>query len=71
MSMQAVIQKQKTANMFKVFDTDGSGALDAQELTVLYKQNGVHVEESDIEKMYGDPKVKFTLEMFDQLPKQP
>lgn len=51
--------------MFKAFDTDGSGALDAQELTELYKQNGVNVQESDIQKMYGDPKVKFTLEMFE------
>lgn len=54
-----------TINLFEKFDADGSGALDADELTILYNENGVLVSEDDIKAMYGDENVKFTLEMFE------
>lgn len=35
-------------NLFHKFDADGSGALDVEELTVLYNQNGVMVNNKQI-----------------------
>ncbi len=51
-----------TKNLFDKFDFDHSGALDSQELTALYQRNDIDVTERDIQEMYGQKKVKFTLE---------
>lgn len=58
-----------TINLFEKFDADGSGALDSEELTALYNDMGVAVTEDEIKRLYGDENVKFTLEMFESLPK--
>jgi len=39
--------------------------LDAEELKILFNENGVMVSEDDIKALFGDAKVKFTLEMFE------
>ena len=56
-------------NLFDKFDADDSGALDAQELTTLYNQNGVMVTEDEIKKLYGNAPVIFTLQMFSEMTK--
>lgn len=65
-SLDELRQKLATINLFEKFDTDGSGALDAEELKILFNENGVMVSEDDIKALFGDAKVKFTLEMFEQ-----
>lgn len=62
-------QKLATINLFEKFDADGSGALDYQELAILYNENGVLVTESEIKKMYADENPLFTLAMFESITK--
>ena len=57
--------------MFETFDFDGSGALDAMELTALYNDNGVKVTEEEIKEMYSDEGVLFTLDMFEKMYQDP
>jgi Ca2+-binding EF-hand superfamily protein len=49
------------AYLFNKFDADGSGALDAAELTELYNQNGIMVTLDQVKKLYGSNNVEFTL----------
>lgn len=53
--------------MFEKFDTDGSGALDAQELMELYNENSIMVTEDEIHKLYGSNNINFTLQSFEQM----
>jgi len=39
--------------LFEKFDADGSGALDADELTILYNDQGITVTVDEIRKLYG------------------
>ncbi len=55
--------------MFAKFDADGSGALDSQELEILYNENGVMVTEKEIIDLYGVNPVLFTLDMFTSITK--
>jgi hypothetical protein len=52
-------------NLFKQFDTDGSGGLSANELAKLFSDNGVIVNREQIGKLYGNKKVIFTLNSFE------
>ena len=56
-------QKKQIEALFYKFDADGSGGLDAQELVELYNQNGVAVDETIINKLFGDD-INFTLDRF-------
>lgn len=48
--------------IFKKFDSDGSGALDLGELVDLFKQNKIHLDKEVVRQMFsGD---EFTLEKF-------
>ena len=49
--------------LFDKFDEDGSGALDARELSELYKANGVDVSIDMIKMLFGN-NVYLTLENF-------
>ena len=42
---EEIQQKIAQINLFEKFDADGSGALDSNELTHLYRENGVAVTE--------------------------
>ena len=64
-----VIKMIMPSNLFTKFDADGSGALDANELCELYDQLGVKVTVEQIQELYGDKNVMFSLEMFEKLPK--
>lgn len=68
-SQDELKQKFATINLFEKFDADGSGALDPQELTILYNENGVKVTEEEIGKLYDDDNVKFTLAAFESMSK--
>lgn len=60
-------QKIASINLFEKFDVDGSGALDSQELTALFNENGIVVTEAEIKRLYGSDNVKFTLDMFESM----
>lgn len=62
-------QKLATINLFEKFDADGSGALDAQELTTLYNEQGINISEEEIKKLYDDEGVLFTLPAFEEFSK--
>lgn len=47
-TIQELQQKMSIINLFEKFDADGSGALDYQELAVLYNDNGVPITEEEI-----------------------
>ena len=49
--------------LFDQFDSDGSGALDIEELTDLYRSNAVPVTVDQIEKLFGKDAL-FTLDEF-------
>lgn len=49
--------------LFDRFDEDGSGALDAREISELYKENDMDVSVEMIKKLFGDD-VYLTLENF-------
>jgi Ca2+-binding EF-hand superfamily protein len=68
-STDEIQQKLATINLFEKFDTDGSGALDVQELTVLYNDNGINVTEGEIKRLYDDENVMFTLPAFEDMSK--
>ena len=55
--------------MFEKFDADGSGALDPQELTILYNENGINVSEEEIKRLYDDENLLFTLAAFEEMNK--
>ena len=40
--------------LFKKFDEDGSGALDAGELYDLFQDNGVEIEKDKIKSMFNN-----------------
>jgi hypothetical protein len=48
------------------FDADGSGALDAGELTILFNQNGIAVDEEDIKRLFGSANISMTFEKFER-----
>lgn len=59
-----IAQNLRILNLFEVFDYDGSGALDPDELAPLYQQFGILIGEDEIALLYNDPNVKFTLDEF-------
>ena len=62
MSEQERKQDGIIAMIFAKFDTDGSGALDMEELVDLFKQNKIKLSRSTVKEMFqGD---EFTLEKF-------
>lgn len=69
MTDDEIQQKLATINLFTKFDFDGSGALDVQELTALYNENGIKVDEDDVKMLYADEKVLFTLDSFESMNK--
>ena len=62
---EEIAQKLATINLFEKFDADGSGALDVQELCILYNEQGIQVTEDEIRALYDDDKVLFTLNSFE------
>lgn len=66
---EEIQQNLRTLNLFQKFDADGSGALDSQELEILYNENGIMVTEEEIINMYGVSPVLFTLDMFTSITK--
>ena len=46
-------QKQQIKDIFKKFDFDNSGSLDAKELTELFTSNNYDVDEKAVKSMYG------------------
>lgn len=62
-------QNIRTLNLFEKFDADGSGALDSDELRILYNEQGINVTEDEIKLLYGTDKVRFTLSMFESMTK--
>merc|ERR1712224_861440 len=46
--------KQEIKEAFDLFDTDGSGNIDAKELTIAMKALGAEPKEGEIEKMISD-----------------
>jgi hypothetical protein len=40
-----------------------------QELTALYNENGIKVDEDDVKMLYADEKVLFTLDSFESMNK--
>lgn len=48
--------------LFKKFDSDGSGALDVNELVELFADNSVEVDKETIKTMFNNQ--KFTLRNF-------
>ena len=62
-------QNLRLINLFKQFDTDGSGGLSANELAELFNDNGVMVDREQIGKLYGNKKVIFTLKSFEEMNK--
>lgn len=63
-SLAEIQQNLRILNLFETFDSDGSGALDSDELVDLYQQNGIIIGTEEIAKLYGNPDVKFTLDEF-------
>ena len=49
-----MLQNEKIERLFFKFDTDGSGALDADELYVLFKDNGVEIDAETIGDMFNN-----------------
>merc|ERR1711985_57091 len=47
-------QKQEIREAFDLFDTDGSGAIDAKELKVAMRALGFEPKKEEIKKMVGD-----------------
>lgn len=40
--------------MFKRLDQDGGGTLDCEEITDLFKQNGINMTVDEVAKMFGE-----------------
>eukprot|EP01018_Ginkgo_biloba_P015986 Gb_28609 [translate_table: standard] len=47
-------QKQELKECFDLIDTDGSGAIDADELLTAFNVLGMHVKRSEVEKMLAE-----------------
>jgi hypothetical protein len=63
------MQNEKIERLFYKFDTDGSGALDADELYVLFKENGVEIDQETIGDMFNNQ--AFTLRNFKNINNDP
>jgi Ca2+-binding EF-hand superfamily protein len=55
--------------LFFKFDTDGSGALDSNELYELFKENGVEIDPEIIKEMFNNQ--AFTLRNFKDINNSP
>lgn len=64
-----MLQNEKIERLFYKFDTDGSGALDADELYVLFKDNGVEIDAETIGDMFNNQ--AFTLRNFKNINNNP
>lgn len=64
-----MLQNEKIERLFFKFDTDGSGALDADELYVLFKDNGVEIDAETIGDMFNNQ--AFTLRNFKNINNNP
>ena len=72
LSTDEMAVQQATQKLFETFDFDGSGGLDSGELVELYNQYGVPCSEDEIKMLYGGKdKVYFTLEMFQEMARDP
>ena len=40
--------------MFSKLDADGGGTLDCGEITALFKENGIHMNEDQVANMFGE-----------------
>lgn len=56
-----------TISLFSKFDTDNSGVLDVTELQKLFEENGVPVSTKEICQIFGELRVKLTLETMEAL----
>lgn len=54
MNEQEVQQNEKIERLFLKFDTDGSGALDSNELYELFKENGVEIDSEILKEMFNN-----------------
>lgn len=62
MSDQEVKQGEVIETIFQNFDSDGSGSLDINELTELFRQNGINLDKETVRKMFQGN--KFNLQKF-------
>jgi len=62
MSDQELKQDEIIQSFFSRFDTDGSGALDLNELTDLFKQNKLKIDKKTVKEMFQGS--EFTLNKF-------
>jgi hypothetical protein len=69
MNEQEVAQNEKIERLFFKFDTDGSGALDGNELFELFKENGVEIDAEVINEMFNNQ--AFTLRNFKDINNSP
>lgn len=69
MNEQEVAQNEKIERLFLKFDTDGSGALDSNELYELFRENGVEIDAEVIRDMFNNQ--AFTLRNFKDINNSP
>ena len=62
MSDQEIKQNEIMEQIFKKFDTDGSGSLDLGELVDLFRQNKIYLDNEVVKKMFNGE--SFSLEKF-------
>lgn len=54
MSEDQALQNEKMERLFKKFDTDGSGALDINELVELFADNSVELDKDTLKAMFNN-----------------
>lgn len=69
MNLQEVLQNEKIERLFVKFDTDGSGALDPDEMYVLFKQNNCEIPTEVLQEMFNHQ--AFTLRAFKDINDSP
>ena len=69
MTEAEVKQNEKMNKLFERFDTDGSGALDMNEIFELFRQNEVELDMDTIKFMFNNQ--QFTLQNFKNINNSP
>lgn len=69
MNEQEVQQNEKIERLFLKFDTDGSGALDSNELYELFRENNVEIDPEIIKEMFNNQ--AFTMRNFKDINNSP